>query len=93
MTDLEGVFKVLKQLNKKYDNKLISSGELKEETANIKELPQIKEKLIKTLDNLSQLDDRKEIKSELIQLHLIVGEMEWQIDQLHEIIRNTIEEI
>lgn len=93
MTDLEGVFKVLKQLNKKYDNKLISSEELKEETANIKELPQIKEKLIKTLDNLSQLDDRKEIKSELIQLHLIVGEMEWQIDQLHEIIRNTIEEI
>ncbi|MFD1415981.1 hypothetical protein [Oceanobacillus jeddahense] len=75
MTDLEGVFKVLKQLNKKYDNKLISSEELKEETANIKELPQIKEKLIKTLDNLSQLDDRKEIKSELIQLHLIVGEM------------------
>lgn len=49
-------------------------------------------KTIENIDNLKYGFNNK-LLSELIQLHLVLGDIEWQLDQLHDIVRKTIEVI
>lgn len=49
-------------------------------------------KTIENIDNLKYRFNNK-LLSELIQLHLVLGDIEWQLDQLHDIVRKTIEVI
>lgn len=46
-------------------------------------------KTIENIDNLKYGFNNK-LLSELIQLHLVLGDIEWQLDQLHDIVRKTI---
>ncbi|PAE66131.1 hypothetical protein CHH85_20590, partial [Bacillus subtilis] len=77
----------------KYNSTLISTEELLEEEENIKELPQIDERMNKVLANLSQIEDKEKLTSELLQLHLVIGDIEWQFDQIHQMVRQVIENI
>ncbi|KAF1679536.1 hypothetical protein AAGG74_01930 [Bacillus mexicanus] len=93
MKNIEKTFNALKELNEKYNSTLISTEELLEEEENIKELPQIDERMNKILANLSQIEDKDKLTSELLQLHLVIGDVEWQFDQIHEMVRQVIENI
>ncbi|MDL5142237.1 hypothetical protein [Bacillus atrophaeus] len=93
MKNIEKIFNALKELNEKYNHTLISTEELLEEEGNIIELPQIDERMNKVLVNLSQIEDKEKLTSELLQLHLVIGDIEWQFDQIHEMVRQVIENI
>ncbi|MEC2058566.1 hypothetical protein WKH37_08435 [Bacillus subtilis] len=93
MKNIDKIFSSLKKLNEKYNSTLISTEELLEEEENIKELPQIDERMNKILANLSQIEDKEKLTSELLQLHLVIGDIEWQFDQIHEMVRQVIENI
>ncbi|MGK9269300.1 hypothetical protein KXR56_22145 [Bacillus inaquosorum] len=93
MKNIEKILNALKELNKKYNHTLISTEELLQEEENIIELPQIDERMNKVLANLSQIEDKEKLTSELIQLHLVIGDIEWQFDQIHEMVRQVIENI
>ncbi|MGQ9003202.1 hypothetical protein [Bacillus subtilis] len=93
MKNIDKIFSSLKELNEKYNSTLISTEELLEEEENIKELPQIDERMNKILANLSQIEDKEKLTSELLQLHLVIGDIEWQFDQIHEMVRQIIENI
>ncbi|CAL1524473.1 MULTISPECIES: hypothetical protein [Bacillus] len=93
MKNIDKIFSALKELNEKNNSTLISTEELLEEEENIKELPQIDERMNKILANLSQIEDKEKLTSELLQLHLVIGDIEWQFDQIHEMVRQVIENI
>ncbi|ASS71964.1 hypothetical protein RA13_09415 [Bacillus atrophaeus] len=93
MKNIDQIFSALKELNEKYNSTLISTEDLLEEEENIKELPQIDERMYKVLANLSQIEDKEKLTSELLQLHLVIGDIEWQFDQIHEMVRQVIENI
>ncbi|AMK73065.1 MULTISPECIES: hypothetical protein [Bacillus] len=93
MKNIDKIFSALKELNEKYNSTLISTEELLEEEENIKELPQIDERMNKILANLSQIEDKEKLTSELLQLHLVIGDIEWQFDQIHEMVRQVIKNI
>ncbi|MBY0128324.1 hypothetical protein [Bacillus subtilis] len=93
MKNIDKIFSALIELNEKYNSTLISTEELLEEEENIKELPQIDERMNKILANLSQIEDKEKLTSELLQLHLVIGDIEWQFDQIHEMVRQVIENI
>ncbi|UTL71400.1 hypothetical protein [Bacillus halotolerans] len=93
MKNIDKIFSALKELNETYNSTLISTEELLEEEENIKELPQIDERMNKILANLSQIEDKEKLTSELLQLHLVIGDIEWQFDQIHEMVRQVIENI
>ncbi|MCY8933774.1 hypothetical protein [Bacillus atrophaeus] len=93
MKNIEKIFNALKELNEKYTHTLISTEELLEEEENIIELPQIHERMNKVLTNLSQIEDKEKLTSELLQLHLVIGDIEWQFDQIHKMVRQIIKNI
>ncbi|WP_241779420.1 hypothetical protein [Bacillus atrophaeus] len=47
----------------------------------------------KVLAKLSQIEDKEKLTSALLQLHLVIGDIEWQFDQIHEMVRQVIENI
>lgn len=96
MRNIKNIFVTLKELNEKYNNTLIPKEELIEEEDNIKQLSELDERMNKVLVNLSNictLNEKGKLTSELLQLHLVIGEIEWQFDQIHEIVRQILERI
>ena len=90
--NIMSVFDLVKRINRKMDNIIISDEEEKEQEENIREIPEIINRLNMIVENIDKLDEKnsKELLSEYIELHLAIGEIEWQYDQLHEIIRKVI---
>ncbi|ADP33172.1 hypothetical protein [Bacillus atrophaeus] len=93
MKNIEKIFNALKELNEKYNHTLISTEELLQEEENIIELTQIDVRMNKVLAKLSQIEDKEKLTSALLQLHLVIGDIEWQFDQIHEMVRQVIENI
>ncbi|MCY8918101.1 hypothetical protein MOE20_00815 [Bacillus atrophaeus] len=93
MKNIEKIFNALKELNEKYNHTLISTEELLQEEENIIELTQIDIRMNKVLAKLSQIEDKEKLTSALLQLHLVIGDIEWQFDQIHEMVRQVIENI
>ncbi|AKL86050.1 hypothetical protein [Bacillus atrophaeus] len=93
MKNIEKIFNALKELNEKYNHTLISTEELLQEEENIIELTQIDVRMNKDLAKLSQIEDKEKLTSALLQLHLVIGDIEWQFDQIHEMVRQVIENI
>ncbi|MCY9163927.1 hypothetical protein [Bacillus atrophaeus] len=92
MKNIEKIFNALKELNEKYNHTLISTEELLQEEENIIELTQIDVRMNKVLAKLSQIEDKEKLTSALLQLHLVIGDIEWQFDQIHEMVRQVIED-
>lgn len=93
---IENTFELIKELNFKFNNLILSSEEEQEEEENIKQLPQTISRLDKILENIKNLkksNQNTELINELIQLHLVLGDIEWQYDQLHAIVRKAISNI
>ncbi|WP_143318608.1 hypothetical protein [Clostridium sp. HBUAS56017] len=92
---VKDTFELIKKINKKMNNSIISDEEEKEQEENIKEISEITNRFKVILENIDRLDkeNSQEILSQFIQLHLAIGDIEWQYDQLHEIIRKAIESI
>ncbi|MGM0746961.1 hypothetical protein [Bacillus atrophaeus] len=93
MKNIEKILNALKELNEKYNHTLISTEELLQEEENIIELTQIDVRMNKVLAKLSQIEDKEKLTSALLQLHLVIGDIEWQFDQIHEMVRQVIENI
>ena len=93
--NIKKTFEIIKEINYKRDNSIISKEEVEEEEENINELPEIINKFNTVLEKLDKIKGREnsELLSQLIQLHLAIGDIEWQYDQLHEIVRNAIQSI
>lgn len=77
------------------NNSIISNEEEKEQEENIGEIPEIINRFDVILENIDRLnkENSEKLLSEFIQLHLVIGDIEWQYDQLHEIIRKVIKNI
>ncbi|GAA0086294.1 hypothetical protein UT300007_27330 [Clostridium sp. CTA-7] len=93
--NITNTFTLIKDINNKRNNSIISSEEEQEEEENINELPEIMNRFKTILENIDKLKDGEDRKllGELIQLHLVIGDIEWQYDQLHEIVRKAIQSI
>ena len=92
---VKNTFEVIKNINRKMNNSIISDEEEKEQEENICEISEIINRLNTVLKNIDRLnrEDSENLLSELIQLHLVIGDIEWQYDQLHEIVRKVIKNI
>ncbi|MBC2322566.1 hypothetical protein [Listeria booriae] len=90
MDNISGVFEVLKKVNEKNNFNLISNQILEEELDNINDLVEINDKLTHVLHCLSQEQERENLRNKLVELHLVIADIEWQYDQLHDIIRQVI---
>ncbi|MBC2320042.1 hypothetical protein [Listeria booriae] len=90
MDNISGVFEVLKKVNEKNNFNLISDQILEEELDNINDLAEINDKLTHVLLCLSQEQEREDLRNKLVELHLVIADIEWQYDQLHDIIRQVI---
>lgn len=92
---VKNTFELIKKINRKMNNSIISNEEEKEQEENIREISEIINRFDVILENIDRLnkENSEKLLSEFIQLHLVIGDIEWQYDQLHEIIRKVIENI
>ncbi|MBC2256445.1 hypothetical protein HCB46_13410 [Listeria ivanovii] len=90
MENISKIFEALKNINKENNFNLISHDILEEQSDNINDISGINERLNHILENLAKLQDKESLGDELVELHLVVGEVEWQYDQLHDIVRHVI---
>ena len=92
---IKNTFELIKKINIKMNNSIISNEEEKEQEENIGEIPEIINRFDVILENIDRLnkENSEKLLSEFIQLHLVIGDIEWQYDQLHEIIRKVIKNI
>lgn len=92
---VKNTFELIKKINGKMNNSIISDEEEKEQEENIGEISEIINRLNVILENIDRLnrENSENLLSEFIQLHLVIGDIEWQYDQLHEIIRKVIKNI
>lgn len=92
---IKDTFDLIKKINKKKNNSFFSKEEEKEQEENIEEISEIITRFKDILEKIDRLnkEDSGELLSEFIQLHLVIGEIEWQYDQLHEIVRKIIKNI
>ena len=93
---VKDTFELIKKINGKMNNSIISNEEEKEQEENIEEISEIINRfnvILENIDRLCKENSSENLLSEFIQLHLVIGDIEWQYDQLHEIIRKVIENI
>ncbi|SHH80494.1 hypothetical protein SAMN02745196_01450 [Clostridium collagenovorans DSM 3089] len=92
---VKNTFELIKKINRKMNNSIISNEEEKEQEENIREISEIINRFNVILENIDKLnkENSEKLLREFIQLHLVIGDIEWQYDQLHEIIRKVIENI
>ena len=92
---VKNTFELKKKINRKMNNSIISNEEEKEQEENIREISEIINRFNVILENIDRLnkENSEKLLSEFIQLHLVIGDIEWQYDQLHEIIRKVIKNI
>lgn len=95
---LRDTFELIKKINRKMNNSIISKEEEKEQEENIGDISEIINRFNVILENIDRLnkenkENNEKILSEFIQLHLVIGDIEWQYDQLHDIIRKVIANI
>ncbi|MBC1458288.1 hypothetical protein [Listeria newyorkensis] len=90
MREAEEIFKAITSLNMKYGHTLVIKEDIEEERSNIEELPDINKRLAKCLCRLENIDGKKELALELLELHGVLVDIEWQYDQLHDIVRQAV---
>lgn len=83
---IDKIFNTLLELNEEFDNTLIDPNIIKEETENISEIKDLEEVLEKRLQHLKE-DKREKVVKNIVLLHSSLCDIEWQYDQLHDIIR------
>ena len=89
--NIEKIFLIMKNINKQHH--IFQLGELEEEEKNINDLQDI----LKKLDVLLSCIDKKfisgysieELKDDMFLLHLILDALEWQYDQIHEMVNKV----
>lgn len=83
------IFKVAQFININKDNSIFTTNEIDEQNDNIEELQEIIKKLNITLENIEKYsaEDNERLSDEILQLHLILCDIEWQYDQIHDMIR------
>ncbi|MFS7259920.1 hypothetical protein AB6887_07540 [Carnobacterium divergens] len=95
MTNLSALLDILKKINENYEKKILTNESITEETENIEE---IKDLNIQFQDKLNEfekinLNSPKEVSTFLVEIHLLLGEYEWQYEQIHELIRHSITDL
>ncbi|PEA54983.1 hypothetical protein CON64_09860 [Bacillus pseudomycoides] len=87
--ELNTIFNIISEINKHYSDSLVSIETLEEEKDNLEDLKEIQQKIVGKLANFDKLNlnSPEDVSTFLVEIHLLLGDMEWQYQQLHEIIR------
>ncbi|PFM65217.1 hypothetical protein COJ48_08305 [Bacillus cereus] len=87
--ELNTIFNIINEINKHYSNSLVNIETLKEEKDNLEDLKEIQQKMVEKLTEFDKLNlnSPENVSTFLVEVHLLLGDMEWQYQQLHEIIR------
>ena len=93
--NIEKIFLIMKNINKQHH--IFQLGELEEEEKNINDLQDILKKLdvlLSCIDkkSVNGYDDMKELRDDMFQLHLILGDLEWQYHIIHDDMVNKVRE-
>lgn len=89
------IYKIIEKFNIHNNNRIFSDEEIQEEIENINEINEIETRLDNTLNKINILKDEENraLLSELVQLHLVISDIEWQYDQIHEMLRKVLTSI
>lgn len=89
MDEIIKIFETIKKIN--LGTYLLEDSEINEQEDNISDLPELKERLNHIIEHINKKKSNELISSNLVHLHLYLCDMEWQFDQIHDLVRKMIE--
>lgn len=84
---LLNVFEKINLINKEFN--IITKDEINEEYENIHNFNKTIKKLNSVMENINEetINEKDSLRREIVHLHLAIGDIEWQLDQIHDMIR------